>query len=146
MLDNLDRSISIRCLSSALGVSERTLRYAFHEAFGTSPVQYLKTLRLHRARGALRQANSKRTTVRREALRSGFWHLSRFSAEYKDYFGELPSVTLKSQPAERAGVEQSGRRHQRSFRSEPTSSKPTNYNNRLDKLNKSWELASEALS
>ena len=99
MLDNLDGSISIRSLSSALGVSERTLRYAFHEVFGTSPVQYLKALRMHRARGALRQANSRRTTVRREALRSGFWHLSRFSAEYKEYFGELPSVTLKARPS-----------------------------------------------
>jgi len=98
MLDNLDDSISIRGLSRALGVSERTLRYAFQDAFDTSPLQYLKALRLQQAQRALRQASPRRTTVRREALRSGFWHLSRFSAEYKECFGELPSVTLKAHP------------------------------------------------
>lgn len=96
MLDNLDDVISIRSLSRALGVSERTLRYAFQDTFGTSPLQYLKALRLRRAQRALRRANPTRTTVRREALRSGFWHLSRFSAEYKGHFGELPSATLKA--------------------------------------------------
>ena len=99
MLENLDESISIRSLSRTLRVSERTLRYAFQDPFGMSPLQYLKALRLEQAQRALRRSSPERTTVRREALRSGFWHLSRFSAEYKEYFGELPSVTLKAHPA-----------------------------------------------
>ena len=99
MLDKLGDAITIQSLSRAVGVSERTLRYAFQETFGASPLQFLKALRLQKARQALRRSNPRQTTVKREALRSGFWHLSRFSAEYKEYFGELPSVTLKARPA-----------------------------------------------
>jgi AraC family ethanolamine operon transcriptional activator len=95
MLENIDDAISVRRLSSTLGVSERTLRYGFQDLFGMSPLKYLKTVRLHRARQSLQRANSSRTTVLREAMRSGFWHLSRFSSEYKNYFGELPSATLR---------------------------------------------------
>ena len=79
-----------------LSVSERTLRTAFAEAYGMSPLQYLKSIRLLQARRALRNSNPRRTTVLREALRSGFWHMGRFSAEYKKRFGELPSATLRA--------------------------------------------------
>ena len=96
MLRNIDNPISVHSLSSMLSVSERTLRYAFGEAYGMSPSQYLKSIRLLRARSALQKSNPGRTTVLREALRSGFWHMSRFSAEYKKRFGELPSATLRA--------------------------------------------------
>ncbi len=96
MLRNLDGPISIQNLSSMLSVSERTLRYAFGEAYGMNPSQYLKSIRLLRARSALQKSSARRTTVLREALRSGFWHMSRFSAEYRRRFGELPSATLRA--------------------------------------------------
>ncbi len=96
MLRNIDGAISIQSLSSMLSVSQRTLRYAFGEVYGINPSQYLKSIRLLRARRSLQKANPRRTTVLREAMRSGFWHLSRFSAEYKRRFGELPSATLRA--------------------------------------------------
>ena len=96
MLENIDDAISVRHLSSALGVSERTLRYGFQDLYGMSPSKYLKAVRMQRVRQALQRAQASRTTVLREAMRSGFWHLSRFSLEYKNYFGELPSATLRN--------------------------------------------------
>jgi AraC-like DNA-binding protein len=49
--------------------------------------------KLHFARQALNSGTSQ--TVTEAALSYGFEHLSRFSAHYADFFGELPSVTLK---------------------------------------------------
>ena len=95
MLEHIDDAISVRRLSLLTGVSERTLRYGFQELYGMSPSKYLKAVRMQRVRQALRRAHSSRTTVLREAMRSGFWHLSRFSSEYKNFFGELPSATLR---------------------------------------------------
>jgi AraC family ethanolamine operon transcriptional activator len=46
-------------------------------------------------RRALREADPQRETVGDIAARWGFWHLSRFAADYKEMFGELPSNTLK---------------------------------------------------
>ena len=95
MLENIDDAISVRRLSEVLGVSERTLRYGFQDLYGISPSKYLKAVRMHRVRQALQRANASQTTVLREAMRTGFWHLSRFSSEYKNFFGELPSATLR---------------------------------------------------
>jgi transcriptional regulator GlxA family with amidase domain len=81
-------------------VSEHTLEYAFQEIMGMSPVAYLTKLRLHRVRKALRMATHGSTTVSTQALNWGFWHFGDFSRAYKDYFGELPSETLRRKPAE----------------------------------------------
>jgi AraC-like DNA-binding protein len=86
-------------LCEAAGVSERTLEYAFKEVMGMTPVSYLTRLRLHRVRQALRAASHGTTTVTAEALRWGFWHFGDFSRAYKECFGELPSDTLRSDPA-----------------------------------------------
>ena len=98
MLANIDGRISVHELATRVGVSERTLRNVFRKAYGTSPSQYLKAIRLLQARHTLENADPRRTTVLCVALRSGFWHMSRFSADYKQRFGELPSATLKAPP------------------------------------------------
>jgi AraC family ethanolamine operon transcriptional activator len=82
-------------LCEAAGVSERTLQYAFKEAMGMSPIAYLNRLRLHQVRKSLRAATHASTTVTKEALRWGFWHLGNFSKAYRENFGELPSETLR---------------------------------------------------
>jgi AraC-like DNA-binding protein len=84
-------------LCKAASVSERTLQSAFREILGMTPVEYLTRLRLHRVRQALRAATPHSTTVKAEALKWGFWHLSDFSRTYKACFGELPSETLHRQ-------------------------------------------------
>ena len=64
MLANIDRRISVPDLARQLGVSERTLRYAFRETYGTSPSRYLKTTRLQQARRALENADPLKARAR----------------------------------------------------------------------------------
>jgi len=90
--------IHVTDLCEAAGVSERTLQYAFKELLGMPPMAYLTRLRLHRARQTMRAATHASTTVAKEALRWGFWHFGDFSRAYKEYFGELPSDTLRRPP------------------------------------------------
>ena len=83
-------------LCAAVGVSERTLQYAFRTYAGMSPLVYLRKLRLNRVRTALMQASPSEMTVTAAAMRYGFLHLSRFAQDYKRVFDEAPSVTLAS--------------------------------------------------
>jgi transcriptional regulator GlxA family with amidase domain len=99
-LEHIEDRLYVTDLCVATGVSERTLQYAFQEVMGMSPVAYLTRLRLHRVRKALRMETYGSTTVSAQALRWGFWHFGDFSHAYKDFFGELPSETLRRKPAE----------------------------------------------
>ena len=94
MLGHSDEPLSILDVCSRLGTSRRKLNYAFQDVLGTSPVKYLRTLRLNGARRALRQATTN-TTVQDVAMHWGFWHLSQFAQDYRQLFGELPSHTLQ---------------------------------------------------
>jgi len=99
-LAHIDDRLYVTDLCIVVGVSERTLQYAFQEVMGMSPVAYLTRLKLHRVRKALRMEAHGSTTVSDQALRWGFWHFGDFSRAYKDCFGELPSETLRRKPAE----------------------------------------------
>lgn len=85
-------------LCCAMGVSERTLEYAFKELLGLTPIAFLVRLRLHRVRRALLTARPGSTTVSSAALDGGFWHFGEFSRAYRKCFGELPSETLRRRP------------------------------------------------
>ncbi|CAK7003425.1 AraC family transcriptional regulator [Kerstersia gyiorum] len=85
-------------LAHFAGVSLRSLYAGFREYCGISPMQYLRGIRLERARRDLldpHQADSVSTI----ALRWGFSHLGRFSAEYRQRFGETPSASLQRRHA-----------------------------------------------
>jgi AraC-like DNA-binding protein len=90
--------VQVTDLCRAAGVSERTLEYAFRAVMGSTPVNYLVRLRLHRVRQALLAASLRTSTVSAEALKWGFWHFGEFSRAYKECFGELPSDTLRRTP------------------------------------------------
>ena len=83
-------SISEICLRFNIG--RRVLNYSFIEVVGTSPLNYLRSIRLNGARRDLRKLPSQ-MSVQEIASQWGFWHLPRFSAEYRKLFGELPSET-----------------------------------------------------
>ncbi len=83
----------VREICEFVGVSERTLRYAFLEQLGVSPKQYLKSVRLNGVRRDL-QRRGPQVKVADIANCWGFWHMGQFAADYRHRFGELPSETL----------------------------------------------------
>lgn len=88
------KSVLMRDLAAAAGVSERTLRSAFHEVFGVSPARYLQLRQLHQVHRALHISNCEETSVSKILRRHGVSEFGRFAARYKQLFGELPSATL----------------------------------------------------
>ena len=93
MRTSIDEPLTLTAIASECGVSVRTLTQLFRVAQGVSPMRYLQELRLTRAREQLRRGSSE-TTVTAAALSCGFTGLGRFSALYRQRFGELPSQTL----------------------------------------------------
>lgn len=93
MGEHAEEPITVPELCDALHVSRRTLQYSFQDVLGMTPVSYLRALRLNGVRRDLRRGGAEPVADR--AARWGFWHLSRFAADYRHLFGELPSVTLK---------------------------------------------------
>jgi transcriptional regulator GlxA family with amidase domain len=104
--DHLSDPIKIGDLSRMAGVSERSLRAAFHDVIGLSPKQYAIAQRLRAAREALSTADPDTTTVTDVAMAYGFFELGRFAGRYRHAFGEVPSRTLReaagSRPEEAA--------------------------------------------
>lgn len=86
-------------LCRAVGLSRRALQTSFQEVLGIGPLAYLRTMRLNGARRMLLQGEPA-MKVKDAVENWGFWHLSRFSEEYRRLFGELPSRTLRRAQAE----------------------------------------------
>ena len=96
--DHVNEPVTMVELSRQTGVSERTLRAAFHDVVGLSPKQYAIGQRLRAAREALCAADPATTTVTDIATTYGFFELGRFAGRYRNVFGEVPSHTLHQPP------------------------------------------------
>lgn len=81
-------------LGSEVGISVRTLQYAFQDYFGISPGRYHMLRRLAGAHSELKRADPSEASVTSIATHWGFYHLGRFSRAHEIHFGELPSQTL----------------------------------------------------
>ena len=88
-------TITLSQLVDVSGVSGRTLLEGFRRYKGTSPMKYLKSVRMERVHKELKSADPSRHRVTEIALAWGFTQLGKFSVEYKQRFGESPSDTLK---------------------------------------------------
>src|SRR5688572_4096812 len=93
--DNIGEPVTVAQLSRVAGVSERTLRAAFHDVLGLSPKRYAIAQRLRAAHEALSAADPHKTTVTDVAMSFGFFELGRFAGRYRHAFGEVPSRTLR---------------------------------------------------
>ncbi|MDQ2082439.1 AraC family transcriptional regulator [Xanthobacteraceae bacterium Astr-EGSB] len=90
---NWNRPLMIEDLAAAIGISSRSLFKTFKATFGTSPMAYVRTVRLKKANAMLLRA-SHETTVGGIARACGFLNAGHFAKDYRDAFGESPSATL----------------------------------------------------
>ena len=72
-----------------------TFHQAFKEVTATSPVQYLKQIRLHRARMLLTVEG---VTAQEAAQRVGYASPTQFSREYRRMFGVTPATDRSASP------------------------------------------------
>jgi AraC family ethanolamine operon transcriptional activator len=92
---HVGETLRIDDLCSTVGTNLHTLERAFAEVQGISPKRFLTFRRLALARKDLLRAAPGSTSVTDVATHWGFFHLSRFAAEYKALFHESPSETLQ---------------------------------------------------
>lgn len=87
--------ISVPEVAAATGVSVRSLQLVFSRQLNTSPLRHLRTMRLEAARRALEDTTAT-NTVGEIARRYGYTNEGRFTAHYRDVFGESPAQTSAS--------------------------------------------------
>lgn len=83
-------------IAAASGTSARALQYGFRRHLGTTPLGYLRRVRLELARKELQRADpSGGATVAAVARRWGFANAGRFAAAYRAAYGVPPGRTLR---------------------------------------------------
>ena len=86
--------VTVAELCDTANISERTLEYAFRERYGITPKRYSLVYKLNCVRKHLRKTPPGAALVSEIARQYGFWHMSKFSDDYKKLFNELPLSTL----------------------------------------------------
>ena len=94
MRANAHLPLSLGDVCQAAGVNARTLQHSFRRKRGCTPMEFLRNVRMAQVRSGLLQP-AEQTSVSGVASRWGFLHFGRFSGEYRQMFGELPSETLR---------------------------------------------------
>ncbi|MCS0638430.1 helix-turn-helix transcriptional regulator [Streptomyces sp. LP05-1] len=92
--DNAHRDIGLADIAAAAYVTPRAAQYAFSRHAGTTPLGYLRRVRLDGAHAELKAANPRTTTVSAIATKWGFTHQGRFAAAYRSAYGAPPATTL----------------------------------------------------
>ncbi len=90
--DHVDEPIDVATIAKSVGVSVSTLHHIFKDTTGLSPIQYIKEMRLHRAR-LLMVAEG--LGAGEAAYRVGYGSQSQFSREFKRLFGLSPSHAVR---------------------------------------------------
>ncbi|MFF4957609.1 helix-turn-helix transcriptional regulator [Streptomyces sp. NPDC001222] len=94
--DHADQAITLADMAAAAHVTIRTLQYAFRRHLDTTPLGYLRRVRLTHAHHDLRSADPDGdVTVTEIAARWGFHHPGRFAALYREAYGRTPRTTLR---------------------------------------------------
>jgi AraC-like DNA-binding protein len=95
MQANVGAPIRIRDIADACCVTPRTLENGFRTFKDTTPIAYLRELRLEAVRREL-LAGGLSVRVSEIARRWGFSDLGRFAEHYRRKFGVLPSETMRN--------------------------------------------------
>ena len=88
--------IALADIADAVHVTPRAVQYMFRRHLDTTPLNYLRQVRLHHARQELLGADRRHETVTAIAACWGFMHTGRFAVLYRQTFGESPHETLRS--------------------------------------------------
>ncbi len=88
--DNISSPLEIKELAKIATMSVSAFHKSFREITSESPIQYIKKVRLNKARDLLSNRGINANVVADEV---GFSSASQFSREYKRYFGYPPSQT-----------------------------------------------------
>lgn len=96
---NISSSISVADIAREAGTSVRALQASFQQFKGTTPLNYLRTIRLDGARKALADDGNS-LSIADLARNWGFSHMGRFAAVYYEAFGETPSETARLRSGE----------------------------------------------
>ena len=89
------QDITIADIAAAASVSARAAQLTFRRHLGTTPLEYLRRVRLEHAHAELLAADPARETVTAVAGRWGFPSPGRFAAAYRRAYGIPPSKTLR---------------------------------------------------
>ena len=92
---NLDKAITREDLATITSVSMRSLSRAFRNKYGLGPMEFVRQRRLDACYTQLRSSDPLEATVTDVAMSYGFGHIGRFAIDYKQAFGELPSISLR---------------------------------------------------
>ncbi|MHC1559660.1 helix-turn-helix domain-containing protein [Actinomycetospora sp. C-140] len=88
--------IGLTEIADAARIGARSLQLAFRRHRDTTPLEYLRRVRLEGAHRDLLDADPTRgDRVESIAARWGFAHPGRFSVIYREHFGQSPSATLR---------------------------------------------------
>lgn len=82
-------------LCQRLQISRRTVQNSFRTVAETTPVKYLRSVRLNGVRRELMATRASDLAIGDAAANWGFFHMSHFAADYQELFGELPSQTRR---------------------------------------------------
>jgi len=91
---HLSEPVRLERLADIGGVRPRTLETHFKLFLGTTPLGWVRRMRLAQARQQLLLSDG-RASVTDVAIANGFSQLGRFAAQYRKVFGELPSATIQ---------------------------------------------------
>ncbi|OBA57240.1 hypothetical protein A5647_24545 [Mycobacterium sp. 1100029.7] len=98
--------LTLTSIASRSHISVRTLQQGFQRHLDTSPMAYLREVRLRRAHQALLKSDPSTVTVASVAYRWGFTNLGRFAAAHAARYRETPTETLRRRTFHRLTVEE----------------------------------------
>jgi AraC-like DNA-binding protein len=92
---NAMSDISIHEIARAVHLTPRAVQYLFRRELNTTPTEYLRQVRLHRAHQDLISTDRAHATVGAIATKWGFAHTGRFAVLYRQTYGQSPHTTLR---------------------------------------------------
>lgn len=90
--------IGVKDVAAEIHLTPRAVQYLFRQQLDTTPTEYLRQVRLHRAHQDLMAGHRSTTTVTQIAQRWQFAHTGRFAVLYRRTYGQSPHTTLNQNP------------------------------------------------